>query len=659
MAAKTEFVLRIGYGSVETPDALADIIGVAKRARCDRVMLFNSRGHVEPAHLDRDEILRRADVLREATAAFRKAGFGVGINNLATIGMNFSPPRKHRLPFQNLVDYDGAVFTETFCPLGEDFRDYIEFLFRAWASVGADEVWVDDDFRYKDNAAQCFCPLHLAEFGRATGKKWTREALVKAITAPGPGPNELARKWGELQVRGLLAAARAIARGVHRTAPKMRIGFMGVNLSVHNYGSEYLRKLCKIFNPCQTPLIRPEYGAYSDQDRAAWSAYVPVWSSRRALGDDFLPWPELETWPGTPFNHSRKVARMKLAWGAVQGFSSSTINGVCLPEDVRMVARAKTFVQAISAALSDAKLRPRGVSLELSESRITLRPKPGPATLEWDAPRVLSRLGLPLWPDGGCGRVLVGNAPLVRARELKAFAREGMLLDRPAFEMLASMERDDVLGGARSRPMGGVPVLERFADTELNGAADGHVMSMEMAIPVRPQLKGFDLPASRQFTVLSWFEDADGERLSPAVWARRWRGGRLVVLPFSLNEPASQNAILNADRKAQVESLIEWAAGEPLPVRIEGAADLAVVYRASARGERVVVALANFSLDDAARFWLTLPALSKRRKVSVRAVGSPGRARRVPVASGGRVEMKGGLGVPSQEARVFEFTARA
>ena len=132
-AMRTVFVRRIAFDKYETSEALARSIELIKQMHCDRVMLFDSRGHSEPAHLDPEEAVRRASVMRVAVKAFRDAGIGVGINNLATVGMNFSPPRKHPLPFQNLVDFDGKLFTECFCPLDTGFQDHLAFQFGTWA----------------------------------------------------------------------------------------------------------------------------------------------------------------------------------------------------------------------------------------------------------------------------------------------------------------------------------------------------------------------------------------------------------------------------------------------------------------------------------------------------------------------------------------------
>lgn len=650
-----QFVLRLLYGTFEMPAERAWTLERARLMRADRVMLFSARGHNEPAHLDHAEVLRRAAVMREAAVEFRAAGIGVGVNNLATIGMNFSPPRKHRFPFQNLVDADGATYPETFCPLDGDFRQYLDFLYTAWCTVQPDEVWIDDDFRYKTMAAQCFCPLHLAGFAEFTGREWTREEVVAAIASDGPVPNEMALHWADCQQQGLFSAARAIADAVHRVDPDIRIGFMGITNSVPFYGSVYLHDLCALLNPRQAPLLRPEYGSYNDESRTLWNAYVPRWCCARAVGDRAELWPEMETWPYTGFNHSRRVTRMKLAWGAVFGMTSTTVN---IGADAGMagaVGEAKAMVRAIAEVIESPDLVPRGVSLEMSENRTAARSHAEPIGIEGFAARQLTRMGLPLWPEGGCGRILVGNAPYVRRESLADFAREGLILDRSAFEVLAAMERDDLLGGARSGAMGGLPVEEVCADQAANGRAAGSILSMELAIVVRPTVAGFSLPASSDYTPLGWYLDAEGQRLSPSVWSRVWDGGRLVVLPYALNDANAEYAILNPVRKVQLESLLAWAAGRVLPVRIERGCDLAVVYREGAKS--LVVGLANYALDDADDYALVLPALAGLSMVSARILDDQAhwQAARLPVDEEGRLRLSGPFRVPTQQVRVIEI----
>lgn len=694
----TQFVLRVGFPWLETRGGVPAAIEFAKTAHCDRVMLFNCRGHAEPAHYDRKESERRAGVMKGAIKRFRAAKLGVGINNLATVGMNFSPPRFHRLAFQPLVDFDGRVVPECYCPLDPKFLKHVDHLFHTWASLDVDEVWIDDDFRYKTGASQCFCPRHLKAFGKLTGETWTREALLEAITAPSVAPTEMIRQWSEFQNDVLLCAVSCIARAVHRANPRVRVAFMGVNFSVYAYGSDYLRKLCDILSPDRPVLIRPEYGSMNDESRNNWSAYYPAWTCRRVFGEPpanatrYVGWPEGEVWPFARFTHSRKVLSLKLAWGAVFGFSSTTLNvlemsdGMMHRDDPGMaehLAATHKHVTAIGKIAEDTSLIPSGVSLEMPELRVGLRATPAYNDFGNFAPRTLPRLGVPLWPAGdedAVPRVIVSSAALARQDRLSQWARHGLLIDRPAFEMLVALGRDDILGGARAyRPPGNDPAkatlrkgqrvaaLERFTDDARNGRAAGRMLSMETAIALRGLFESVRFPrlretGTKEFSVLSWFHDQEDAVFGPAVWAREWEGRRIVVLPFGLQDERAEYAILNWKRQWQLRGALRWLAGGSLPAHVEGMPDVHVVYRASPDGRRVVLSLANFSNDVAQGGRVVVPALARHgvRAVTGRVLASDARWSRFRsrVDTDGGIALSDALTIPSMETRIADFTWR-
>ena len=207
--------------------------------------------------------------------------------------------------------------------------------------------------------------------------------------------------------------------------------------------------------------------------------------------------------------------------------------------------------------------------------------------------------------------------------------------------------------------MGGTPVAEQFGDENRNGRAAGRMVSLETALAVRPTLQGFELPQTGEFDTLSWFEDDDASRLSPAVWTRHWHGGRLAVLPFDLNEEGSQCAIVNWKRKWQIESLLEWLAQRPLPVKTAGAPDLWVTYRESS--SRLVIGVANYSNDPTNGFSLIVPRLEGKKRAVVSALNSSAhwRTASVPVEPAGTIRLRGKFAVPAQEVRLFQIESNA
>jgi len=83
------------------------------------------------------------------------------------------------------------------CPLDERFRDYIAKACHTVSELKPDFYMVDDDARiqFDRQIPGCYCPLHLAEFSKRTGRNWTREELVKEISK---GKGETFDAWLEL-----------------------------------------------------------------------------------------------------------------------------------------------------------------------------------------------------------------------------------------------------------------------------------------------------------------------------------------------------------------------------------------------------------------------------------------------------------------------------
>ena len=77
------------------------------------------------------------------------------------------------------VDLDGN--TPRFCPLDENFREYIFETVAALAKEKPCFILGDDDIHAFSPKPECFCKLHTAEFNRRTGKHFTPEQYRQAV----------------------------------------------------------------------------------------------------------------------------------------------------------------------------------------------------------------------------------------------------------------------------------------------------------------------------------------------------------------------------------------------------------------------------------------------------------------------------------------------
>ena len=77
--------------------------------------------------------------------------------------------------WQHVVKIDGAE-DPRMCLLDPGFREYVREVITAVASEGPSVILMDDDVGIR--LGECFCPLHLAEINKATGRAFTREELA-------------------------------------------------------------------------------------------------------------------------------------------------------------------------------------------------------------------------------------------------------------------------------------------------------------------------------------------------------------------------------------------------------------------------------------------------------------------------------------------------
>lgn len=132
----------------------------------------------------------------------------------ATIGHGWVPGRA--TSWQKVI-FENGNETYRFCPLGREFREYVAGQLKTLAAAKPDFFLVDDDTKLLSSKFDgCFCPLHLAEFAKQTGRTWTREELVAAMEA---GDEALAAKWRAFSEATLVDYTRLIRSAFPETIP--------------------------------------------------------------------------------------------------------------------------------------------------------------------------------------------------------------------------------------------------------------------------------------------------------------------------------------------------------------------------------------------------------------------------------------------------------
>jgi hypothetical protein len=224
-------------------------------------------------------------------------------------------------PWQLAVKADGSQVYRM-CPMDERFLSYISAACRTFAKEDIDFFMIDDDTRFVwGGIPGCFCPLHLAEFSRRTGRNWSREEVVEVLTKDSECKD--AKMWEAVKVDSLRRLFKTIREGFGDSIP----GMLCVCWSKCH--KEHAREFAEILAlPGQTPVVRgngaPYHGSGKDLFHVvgACSSYA---SQMATVGDGVIYMQEADTCPHTLWATSAVRMMNHLVMLALEGCKGAKI----------------------------------------------------------------------------------------------------------------------------------------------------------------------------------------------------------------------------------------------------------------------------------------------------------------------------------------------
>lgn len=162
-------------------------------------------------------------------------------------------------PWQLATKRDGTSVYRM-CPMDGRFLDYIAKTCRTFSDLKPGFFMIDDDTRLVwGDTPGCFCPLHLAEFSKRTGREWTREEVV-AMLDSGNNP-AMADKWEAVKADSLRRFFKTIRENFSPEIP----GMLCVTASPCHL--KHAREFAQILAaPGQTPVVRGNGAPYHGRD---------------------------------------------------------------------------------------------------------------------------------------------------------------------------------------------------------------------------------------------------------------------------------------------------------------------------------------------------------------------------------------------------------
>ena len=492
-------------------------------------------------------------------------------------------------PWQLSVKADGTSVYRM-CPLDPRFLDYIARSCRTLAALKPDFFMVDDDTRLHWNGVLgCFCPLHLAALGKATGRVWTREEAAKLAKA---GDADFLKAWEKVYFDSMAAFFRTIRANFDPATPGI---LCTVSAAAHFKHAKTFAEM--LAAPGQVPVVRGNGANYGGND--VYHCIERRAGFAKQLGDVgpgvvFLQ--EADTCPQQLWSCSATREYESMVLQALEGVKGAKIwiTRTAMTRERRSQAAYRRILAANRGVLewaAKADFRQAGVVVPNVGVSDYIREWPG-----W-AERYLALTGIPYrYGEASAGEVTaLCAATLTRLgrAEIERILSGAVLLDGTGANWLAANGFADLIG-ADARPwarktiqrhldgngvsLGGMRVDGEFADlTALRPGAE--VLSRLYNVPSRGAEPAYEAPGAIAFT--------------------NARGGRVIVCALPLREsmPAYYNHTLFSESyQAWIVRLIERLGGR-LPVRFAGAGPvLCEAGRTTAEGDAFV--LNPLDVDD-------------------------------------------------------------
>lgn len=471
------YSLRIGL----CPDFMAEekfgqLLEFCRQSGIDDVQFFINMEEVNDGHLTKEETRPWLEMIASFIPRLRAEGITVSLNPWSTTlhtdrGRTLKPGQD----FTTMVDFRGKAAQAVACPLDPAFREYITGMYRDYAKLGFDVIWVEDDFRIHNHAplewGGCFCEHHMREFEKRLGHSTTREEFVEKMTAPGaPTPERIA--WLDTMRDTMNGFAQLLGDAVHEVSPHTRVALMSSAPQNHAIEGRCWETVLRNFSGQNRPLDRPHLPAYNEVSGRQYCLEFQRYSRLTAalLPEDTEKWPELDNLPHTRFSKSHRFAQLEMestlalcAEGVTINIFDMIGNGIAVREhNDRPLAQLKPYLRAVHA-LGAKTAQEKGVCVLVNPDTVyTLHTRGGEgpgALFPWQTfwAEYLSAFGIAnriaVSPRPGetvalGGQVLRGMTPeAIR----KLAGQHRLLLDGESVEILLEKGCGDLIGAKSAR----------------------------------------------------------------------------------------------------------------------------------------------------------------------------------------------------------------
>lgn len=258
--------IRIGGDYVVKDELFEEFLRSIETHPCGirQVAMFLTPSYHTPTRLE--NFTEYLPLYEKRLQQLRDKGYSAGLDILATIGHH-----EENLPFcyaddsYYMTDLEGNVCKGSHCMNDPGYiQNYVIPLYRMFAKLKPDFIWIDDDIRYFHwplKGPGCFCDGCIELFNRTHGTAYTRETLKTAFDQE--DGLALRKKWMEQQLDAVAHLLRVIGTTVREVSEDIVMGFMECEMYVMVYDITRLAAALSD-NGRYEIMWRPGSGCYND-----------------------------------------------------------------------------------------------------------------------------------------------------------------------------------------------------------------------------------------------------------------------------------------------------------------------------------------------------------------------------------------------------------
>lgn len=602
------YIVRTYLPHWRNEERVEEIIHFCRQTGAEHVMLFTDPQELTWNQLTLEDARIEAASIQKAGQRLAQEGIRFGINSTYNMPCSKQDHRGHNDYDHWATLRDGSCSYQTPCLLDSKLDIYLRKFYTILAQTGPDYIYLDDDHRYVwmgvNNTLGCFCALHLREFGKLTGQKWTRESLHTTLMAD----KTVRAMWIDFLGKRLVEIGSLARQTIHAVNPNIRVGMMVPCVHCLPAMGHTIINILDAISGNDRPLVRPCMGPYQDWDRRQimpglfYMEYLGF-----LLGGDIDYTGEAEVSPYTRFSKSATMVRFDILQFILNGvnnhaFTPAGYSGdspFLEPAYAPMLAENKPFFEGLRK-ITPSRTHRRGIQFiwhcdapKLTEGTIN-----SVTELYWPsfvAHDVLTNLGFPVTYQESPIRFLAGESVrALSAERIKEILGQGIVLEAKAARALSQMGYDSLIGCSVTEE----PVLCGGGEACISEEFFGPYVNTYIPLNrIGPRVVTLSVNPNAQ--QISSVTDNSRKPIAPGVILyENSLGGKIAVLPFVM-EPTDEYMahFMCYHRLFMFKRVFDWMNAGAIPLIVEDPSIFAVQVWDD--GRRLTACLTNMSYDIA------------------------------------------------------------